>query len=136
MRRVRIELTEVAAIPNLIEATARAARGKRERPVVRAFLDRLEAHLAVLAEDIVAGRAPRGEYRCFRIRDPKPRVIQCVQQVMYPYAMLDAWPSDAPYNDRKSRLVFIVRDVPQGMIEQAFEMFCGVRDSGAPADPC
>lgn len=68
--------------------------------------------------------------------DPKPRVIQCVQQVMYPYAMLDAWPSDTPYNDRKSRLVFIVRDVPQGMIEQAFEMFCGVRDSGAPADPC
>lgn len=57
MRRVRIELAEVAAIPNLMEATARAARGKHERPVVRAFLDRLEAHLAVLAEDIVAGRS-------------------------------------------------------------------------------
>lgn len=75
MRRVRIELAEVAAIPNLMEATARAARGKRERPVVRAFLDRLEAHLAILAEDIVTGRAPRGEYRCFHIRDPKPRII-------------------------------------------------------------
>lgn len=95
MRRVRIELTEVAAIPNLIEATARAARGKRERPVVRAFLDRLEAHLAVLAEDIVAGRAPRGEYRCFRIRDPKPRVIHAAcfaDRVLHHAVMLHAGP--------------------------------------------
>lgn len=95
MRRVRIELAEVAAIPNLMEATARAARGKRERPVVRAFLDRLEAHLAVLAEDIVAGRAPCGEYRCFRIRDPKPRVIHAacfVDRVLHHAVMLHAGP--------------------------------------------
>ena len=62
--------------------------------------------------------------------DPKPRVIQCVQHVMYPYSRLDQWPTDSPYNDQKSRLVFIVRDLPQSTIEKAFEMFCGVRDVG------
>mgnify|MGYP001765387723 CR=1 FL=1 len=64
------------------------------------------------------------------VGDHKPRVIQCVQHVMYPYARIDDWPAQAPYNDQKSRLVFIVRDVPQSMIEKAFEMFCGVRDVG------
>lgn len=44
------------------------------------------------------------------VGDYKPRVIQCVQHVNYPYTRLDDWPKEAPYNDRKSRLVFIVRD--------------------------
>src|SRR5574343_528197 len=64
------------------------------------------------------------------VGDHKPRVIQCVQHVMYPYARIDDWPAQPPYNDQKSRLVFIVRDVPQSMIAKAFEMFCGVRDVG------
>jgi len=95
VRRVRIELAEIAAIPNLMEATARAARGKRERPVVRAFLDRLEDHLAALAQDIVTGRAPRGEYRRFRIRDPKPRTIHAAcfaDRVLHHAVMLPAGP--------------------------------------------
>jgi RNA-directed DNA polymerase len=75
MRRVRIDLATIAAIPNLAEATARAARGKHDRPAVRAFLAALEGHLQCLAEDILAGRVPRGDYRRFRIRDPKPRLI-------------------------------------------------------------
>ena len=56
------------------------------------------------------------------VGDHKPRVIQCVQHVMYPFARIDDWPAQPPYNDQKSRLVFIVRDVPQSMIEKAFEM--------------
>ncbi|WP_412479785.1 CobW family GTP-binding protein [Azonexus sp. IMCC34839] len=64
------------------------------------------------------------------VGDHKPRIVQCVQHVMYPYSRIDDWPAEAPYNDRKSRLVFIVRDIPQAMIEQAFAMFCGVRDVG------
>ncbi len=75
MRRTRIELAAVAAIPNLAEATARAARGKRERPAVRAFLADLEGNLEALAAAIRDGRVPRGDYRAFRIRDPKPRLI-------------------------------------------------------------
>jgi len=60
--------------------------------------------------------------------DFKPRVIQCVQHVNYPYTRLDDWPAEAPYNDRKSRLVFIVRDLDQSLVETAFSMFCGVRE--------
>jgi G3E family GTPase len=63
--------------------------------------------------------------------DHKPRVVQCVQRVMYPYSRLDAWPEVPPYNDQKSRLVFIVRDVPQSMVEQAFAMFCHTQPQGA-----
>lgn len=60
---------------NLLRATWKAARGKRRRPEVAAFLDGLEAELAQLAEQILCGRAPRGEYRSFTITDPKRRLI-------------------------------------------------------------
>ncbi|KAB2915799.1 MAG: GTP-binding protein, partial [Dechloromonas sp.] len=70
------------------------------------------------------------------VGDHKPRVVQCVQHVMYPYSRLDDWPAAAPYNDKRSRLVFIVRDIPQAMIEQAFTMFCGARDVGETGKPC
>lgn len=53
---------------------------------------------------------------------------QMAQHVMHPFSRLDAWPAEAPYNDRHSRLVFIVRDIPQSMIEQAFALFCGAHD--------
>jgi G3E family GTPase len=61
--------------------------------------------------------------------DPQPRIIQCVQKVNYPYSSLEAWPQEAPYNDRQSRLVFIVNDLPQALVENAFALFCGARPS-------
>jgi G3E family GTPase len=51
------------------------------------------------------------------VGDYKPRVVQCVQHVNYPYTRLDDWPQEAPYNDRKSRLVFIVRDLPRSLVD-------------------
>lgn len=51
-----------------------------------------------------------------------------MQHVIYPYSRLDAWPGEAPYNDKRSRLVFVVRDLPQSMIEHAFATFCAARD--------
>ncbi|UCV12741.1 GTP-binding protein [Dechloromonas denitrificans] len=62
------------------------------------------------------------------IGDDKPRVVQCVQHTNYPYTRLDEWPAEAPYNDKRSRLVFIVRGIDQLLIEKAFAMFCGVLD--------
>jgi G3E family GTPase len=62
------------------------------------------------------------------IGDDKPRVIQCVQHTNYPYTRLNEWPAEAPYNDKRSRLVFIVRGIDQLLIEKAFAMFCGVLD--------
>ena len=43
----------------------------------------------------------------------RPAVIHGVQHVFHPPAWLDRWPS----SDRRSRLVFIVRDIPQAWIE-------------------
>ncbi|WP_041642229.1 CobW family GTP-binding protein [Azoarcus olearius] len=58
--------------------------------------------------------------------DPLPRVVQCVQHVAYPPASLPAWPTRPPYDDRRSRLVFIVRDLPRSELEQIFFGVAGV----------
>ena len=43
----------------------------------------------------------------------RPAVIHGVQHVFHPPTWLDRWPS----GDRRTRLVFIVRDIPQAWIE-------------------
>lgn len=75
MRRTLIRLEEVAEWSNLLSAVHKAARGKHARPDVAAFLADLPARLAELAESILDGRAPLGQYRSFIIRDPKRRLI-------------------------------------------------------------
>ncbi len=75
MRRVRVTLEEVADRENLIEATMRAAQNKRQRGPVRAFLARLDDHLAALREAILEGTVAVGTGVRFEIRDPKPRSI-------------------------------------------------------------
>jgi G3E family GTPase len=50
-----------------------------------------------------------------------PLVIHGVQHVFHPQARLDAWP-DA---DRRTRLVFIVRDIDPTVIQRLFGAFLG-----------
>ncbi|WP_407279453.1 GTP-binding protein [Aromatoleum evansii] len=57
--------------------------------------------------------------------DPLPRVVQCVQHVAYPTSSLPAWPEGPPYDDRRSRLVFIVRDLPCEEVVNILSSFCG-----------
>ena len=57
--------------------------------------------------------------------DPLPRVLQCVQHSVYPPASLDAWPDTPPCNDRRSRLVFIVRDLAQEEVVSILGSFTG-----------
>lgn len=75
MQRDAVTLEALAARDNLLLATWKAARGKRERPAVARFLADLDARLDALAEDILAQRAPLGRCRRFTIHDPKRRVI-------------------------------------------------------------
>ncbi|MGB0571481.1 MAG: CobW family GTP-binding protein [Alphaproteobacteria bacterium] len=49
----------------------------------------------------------------------KPVVIHGVQHVFHPPAVLDAWPSD----DRRTRIVFITRDVERKVIEDTLTWF-------------
>ncbi|MFC4297251.1 CobW family GTP-binding protein [Castellaniella hirudinis] len=52
----------------------------------------------------------------------KPMVIHGVQHIFHPPATLPAWPSE----DRRSRLVFITRDVSREAIEETFRAFHNV----------
>lgn len=50
-----------------------------------------------------------------------PAVIHAVQHVLHPPALLDEWPSA----DRRTRLVFITRDIPKSMLEETLDAFAG-----------
>ena len=66
--------------------------------------------------------------------EAQPRVVHCVQHTRYPTLVLDAWPEAEPFNDRSTRLVFIVRNFAKDNVEKAFTMFCGgVRDADGQA---
>ena len=47
----------------------------------------------------------------------RPAVIHGVQQVFHPLTWLDAWPSA----DRRTRVVFIVRDITKDQIDEMME---------------
>jgi len=74
-RRTRVELADIAAWPNLEAGLWAAARGKRARPDVAAFLAAAPLELARVQAALLDGRLPVGRFRRFAIRDPKPRLI-------------------------------------------------------------
>jgi G3E family GTPase len=57
-----------------------------------------------------------------------PVVIHGVQHIFHPPAVLGAWPSD----DRRTRIVFITRDVDRQMLEDTFKTFTDRPASLAP----
>jgi len=58
----------------------------------------------------------------------QPVVIHGVQHIFHPPATLPAWP-DA---DRRTRLVFIVNDIPQRAVEDLFNAFLGLAKPDTP----
>ena len=75
MKRMAITLAQLADRDNLLLATYKAARGKRQRPAVAQWLADLDAQLPALAASILERRAPTGGLRRLAIQDPKPREI-------------------------------------------------------------
>ncbi len=53
--------------------------------------------------------------------EPLPVVLHGVQHVLYPEARLDAWPNE----ERRSRFVFIVRDLDPSFVEKLLADFAG-----------
>ena len=82
MKRLRVEISQLADWDNLLLALYKAARGKRRRRDVRLFLADCDANLNQLQHQIRSGTLPLHAYRCFRIRDPKPRTIVAVSFAM------------------------------------------------------
>jgi G3E family GTPase len=52
----------------------------------------------------------------------RPTVVHGVQHVQHPPAELGAWPSD----DRRSKLVFITRDISRESVEESLGAFIDV----------
>jgi RNA-directed DNA polymerase len=73
----------ITSFENLLLAARKAQRGKRFRPNILEFNDRLENNLLQLQQELLSHSYQPGAYRTFEIIDPKPRII-----------------SAAPYRDR------------------------------------
>jgi hypothetical protein len=67
----------IVAPATLERAMYRAARGKRDRPGVRRFLDDARGELEGLHDELTSETYRPRRYRQFRILDPKPRLISC-----------------------------------------------------------
>ena len=63
--------------------------------------------------------------------DARPRVLHAVQHTLYPYATLPAWPDHDP--DRRTRLVFITRDLERGAAAAILDKFLRVAPMPAPS---
>lgn len=90
MKPSALSLADIADWHNLAAAFHRAARGKRDRPEVQRFAADLEAELARLRSDILAGTVRVGHGRRFRIHDPKPRTIHapCFRERVLHHAIM------------------------------------------------
>lgn len=75
MKRTGQLIESIADWSNLREALAKASRGKLARPDCQAFRRRWEAELAALRAQILSGHVRVGDYRFFRVHDPKEREI-------------------------------------------------------------
>ncbi|ENO87426.1 CobW family GTP-binding protein [Thauera linaloolentis] len=67
--------------------------------------------------------------------DPLPRVLQCVQHSVYPAISLPAWPQTPPYDDRRSRLVFIARHLAAADVAALLDSFVGQQSVQAERTP-
>jgi len=90
MRRTTIRLDDVADRDQLAWAFWRAARGKRHRPEVQLFGERLDEELARLQREILTGTVAVGRTHRFEIRDPKRREIHapCFRERVLHHALM------------------------------------------------
>ena len=51
--------------------------------------------------------------------EPGPRIVQCLQHTRYPSIRMTTWPDDPAYADRKSRLVFITRNLSEARLRES-----------------
>lgn len=91
MKRQRVQLEDIAAMPNLMLAVYKAARGKHARRSVARVFQNLESELSILSDEILTERAPRGRFRQFMINDPKKRLITaaCFEDRILHHAILN-----------------------------------------------
>ena len=75
MKRHGALLAAIADPGNLRLAFWKASKGKRAKADCRGFQQNLDANLAALRAEVLAGRVRVGDYHYFTIQDPKERTI-------------------------------------------------------------
>lgn len=75
MKRDSNLYAKIAEPENLLLAFRKAARGKRTRPEVSAFAANVPGEIASLRADLLAEQVEVGNYRYFRVYEPKERLI-------------------------------------------------------------
>ncbi len=91
MKRTTITLEAIAERKNLLLAFNKAAKGKRYRRDVCAFMLDFDANLNALGEDIRKAHLPYGRYREFLVFDPKKRLIHaaCFEDRVFHHALMN-----------------------------------------------
>ena len=91
MKRIRINLEDIASRDNLLLACHKAARAKRHRSEVIRFLHHCDDNLNQLAKDILLAQMPYGKFREFQIFDPKQRLIHaaCFEDRIFHHALIN-----------------------------------------------
>jgi G3E family GTPase len=101
---------------NRHDARIRAFCVTRERPVSWAALSAwLDALAEMRGDDLLRLKA----IVAVAERPDEPVLLHAVQHVFHPPVLLPGWPSE----DRRTRMVFITRDLPQETIEKTFAAF-------------
>ena len=75
MKRHGQLMATIADAENLRLAFWKAAKGKRRKADCLAFRENLDANLAALGAELLAGTVPVGDYHYFKVHDPKERLI-------------------------------------------------------------
>jgi G3E family GTPase len=110
---------------NRHDARIRAFCIIRERPISWSALSGwLDALATMRGDDLLRLKA----IVALADRPDQPVVLHGVQHLFHPPVLLPAWP-DA---DRRTRIVFITRDLPQAMIEESLAAFEAADDEGRP----
>jgi len=90
MTSSKVRLEQIAEPENLREAFLRAARGKGHRGEVIAFRANLDAELAAVRTDLLAGTVAVGKFSAFTIHEPKERRIHapCFRERVLHHALV------------------------------------------------
>jgi G3E family GTPase len=112
-----------AAIGGAVTGRSAPRHDERIRTFSVTFDEPVSGHALSAALDMLANF--RGE-NLLRVKgivnlagDPLPKVVHLVQHILYPVVSLPAWPDD----DRRTRLVFIVRDLEPAFVRETLHNF-------------
>lgn len=75
MKRTGHLMERIATLDNLYLAFKKARRGKLKKEEVKEFAEHLDRNIAQMRQELLDGTIAVGEYRYFKIRDPKERTI-------------------------------------------------------------